>query len=122
MSKPNGKCAEVSLKVRNIGSSQACYSGAGQNGYINLIIDNTGNIDISGLVIWIIGEKGTKLLDFNGIPIKRGELLSIEDNSVKYDDHIYGPIKEIRIFPKVKIQGSSETCEDFININKFEVC
>ena len=117
-----GGCSGVSMKIRNIGEAEACYSGSGQNGYINFFIDNTGSKDISGLDIWIMGEKGTKLLDLNNLSINKGELLSVNDKSITYDFDTYGVINEIRFFPKVKIGDSIQTCENFVKANKLEIC
>lgn len=116
-----GGCSGVSMKIRNIGDAEACYSGSGQNGYINFFIDNTGNKDIDGLDIWIMGEKGTKLWPLD-LTLRKGELLSVNDKSVTYDFDKYGVIKEIRFFPKVKIEGSLKTCDNSINADKLEVC
>ena len=116
-----GGCSGVSMKIRNIGDAEACYSGSGQNGYINFFIDNTGSKDISGLDIWIMGEKGTKLLELD-LNIRKGELLSVNDKSATYDFYTYGIIKEIRFFPKVKVADTLETCETSINAEKLKVC
>ena len=110
IAKPGDVCAGVSIKIRNIGDSQVCYFAAGQNGYINFIIDNNGNKDVDGLGIWITGEKGTKLLDFNEFSIKKSEFLDIKDDSVKYDSNIDGIIKNIQFFPKIKTDNSIEIC------------
>jgi|TARA_B100001971_G_C18126746_1_gene502473 flagellin-like protein len=110
ISRPGDNCAGISIKIRNINDYQVCYSGSGQDQYINFIMDNKGDRDIGGLGIWITGEKGTKLLDFNELSIKTGELLDIKDKSVKYDYGTYGAIKNIQFFPKVKVDNDLEIC------------
>ena len=123
ISKPNDKCAGVSLKIRNIGNAQACYSISGSDAYINFIIDNNGNKDIDGLGIWITGEKGTKLLDLNELSINKGELLDIKDNSVKYDFSTYGPIKHIQFIPKVKFDDSIDICtRNSVKADEIGIC
>lgn len=123
ISKPGDKCAGVSIKLRTLNNVQVCYSGSGQNGYINFIIDNDKNSDIDGLTIWIIGEKGTKLLDFNDLPIKKGEILDIHDNKVNYDFNTYGAIKQIQFFPKVKIGDSIDICaRNSVKADKIAAC
>src|SRR3989338_1751252 len=123
ISKPGDKCAGVSIKLRNVGSFQVCYSGSGENAYIKFIIDNNGNIDIDGLGVWITGEKGTKLLDFNELAIKKGELLTINDGSVKYDFNTYGGIKSIQFFPKVKTGSSIDICaRSSVKADKIGAC
>ncbi|MDP7623306.1 MAG: hypothetical protein QF436_04305, partial [Candidatus Woesearchaeota archaeon] len=91
--------------------------------YINFIIDNSGNTDIDGLGIWIVGEKGTKLLDFNDLSIKKGELLDIKDTTVKYNFNTYGAIKHIQFFPKVKIDDSLDICaRSSVKEDKIGIC
>ena len=122
-SNPEDKCADIHIKIRNIDNSQVCYLVSGNNYYINFIIDNVGNTDIDGLGIWIIGEKGTKLLDFNDLSIKKGEFLDINHTIVKYNFNIYGPIKNIQFFPKVKIDDSLDICfRSSVKVDKIEVC
>jgi len=116
-------CSGVSIKIRNINNVGVCYAGAGENGYINFIIDNNGNRNVDGLGVWIIGEKGTKLLDFNDFSIPVGELLDIKDQSVKYDLDTYGSIKNIQFFPKVKKEDSLEICtRDSVKVDKLGIC
>jgi flagellin-like protein len=110
IAKPGDKCGGVSIIIRNINDAEVCYSGAGQNAYINFIIDNDGSIDIEGLGIWIVGEKGTKLLDFDDFSIKKGNLLDIKDNSVSYDFGNYGKIKHVQFIPKIKVDNSIDIC------------
>ena len=110
ISGPGDNCAGISITIRNINDYQVCYSGSGQDQYINFIIDNNGNKDIRGLGIWITGQKGTKLLDFNELSIKTEELLDVKDKSVKYDSSTYGAIKNIQFFPKVKVNDDLEIC------------
>jgi len=116
-------CSGVSIKVRNINDIQVCYSGDGEDGYINFIIDNNGNRNVDGIGIWVTGKKGTKLLDFNDFSIQAGELLDIKDQSVKYDFDTYGSIKTIQFFPKVKKDDSLEICtRDSVKVDKFGIC
>ena len=123
ISKPGDVCSGVSIKLRNIGDVQACYLALGQDAYIHFIIDNTGSKNTDGLGIWITGEKGTSLLDFNDLPIKANELLDIKDQSIKYDFSAYGPINNIQFFPKIKVGDSIEICtRNSIKVNKIGIC
>ncbi len=123
ISKPSDKCAGVDIKIRNINNAQVCYSGSGSDTYINFIIDNTGSTDIDGLGIWITGKKGTKLLDFNDLSIKSGDLLDIKDTSIKYDSYTYGTINHIQFIPKVKISDSIEICtRNSVKADKIGIC
>ena len=110
ISKPGDVCAGVSIKIRHIISSEVCYAGSGKNTFIQFILDNNGNADIDGISIWVTGTSGTKLLDFNGMAIKKSELLTIKDNTIVYDSITNGPIKSIQFFPKIKNGNSLEIC------------
>jgi len=75
------------------------------------------------LGIWLTGEKGTKLLDFNEFSIKKGELLNINDDSVKYDFNTYGDIKNIQFFPKIKTDSSIDICaKSSVKADKIGAC
>ena len=123
MSKSEDTCSGASIKIKSIGNSEVCYAGSGENGYINFIISNNGDIDIAGLAIWIVGQKGTKLLDLDDFSIKKGDVLGVEDNSVKYDFNTYGNIKYIQFIPKVKITDSMDICpRNSVKAEKISVC
>ena len=116
-------CSGVSIKIRNIESLGVCYSGSGQDAYINFLVDNNGVVDIIGLGIWIVGQKGTKLLDLDDFSIKKGDILGIEDDSVKYDFDTYGDIKHVQFIPKVKITDSIDICpRNSVKAEKIGVC
>ena len=68
-------CRAVEIKIRNVDVAETCFGGVGTNGYINFIIDNTGATDISGLAIWMVGDKGTKLFDLDHALIKKRHAL-----------------------------------------------
>jgi len=123
ISKPGDVCSGINIIIRNIDNVQACYLSSEQYAYIRFIIDNTGTKDIDGLGIWIIGEKGTSLLDFNDLPIKANELLNIKDQSIKYDLSTYGSINNIQFFPKIKVGDSIEICtRNSVKVNKIGIC
>jgi len=102
ISKPGDSCSGAAITIRNIGEREVCYSGSGSGAFINFILDNSGSADIAGLGIWIVGDKGTKLLDLDNLEIKSGELLNVEDDRAKYDFNTYGKINYIQFIPKVK--------------------
>ncbi len=123
ISKPGDKCAGINIKIRTVNDVQVCYSVEENKGYINFVLDNIGNVDIDGLGIWITGKKGTKLLDFNDLSIKKGELLDVKDKSVTYNFNTYGAIKNIQFFPKVKINDDLEICaRSSVKADKIGVC
>ena len=123
ISKPGDLCAGVSIKIRTVDNAQVCYSGSGKSAYIKFILDNNGIVDIDGIGIWVTGDKGTKLLDFNELAIKKGELLDIGDDSIKYDAIATGNIKNIQFFPKLKSDISIDICaSDSIKVSTIKKC
>lgn len=123
IAKPGDICAGVSIKIRSANNAEACYGGSGKNTYLQFVLDNDGSTDIGGFGIWVTGDKGTKLLDFNDLSIKRGELLDIKDTSIKYDAEAYGAIQSIQFFPKIKDDGSMEICaRSSIKVSSIKVC
>jgi len=120
---PGNQCSKASIKIRNIGDSEVCYSGSGQDTYINFIIENKGKVDISGLGIWIIGKKGTRLIDLKDFVIKKGATTSIKDNSVSYDTATYGKIKQIQFIPKVQSTDFIDICSSsLVKTDKISAC
>ena len=115
-------CASVRFQTRDISSSQVCFGGSSQNGYINFILDNTGGSDINGIAVAIIGSKGTQLKDVDAL-IKKGSLYTKNDNSVVYDFDTYGEIKEIQFIPKVAASSGNGQCpESAIKIQAIGQC
>lgn len=120
LAKSEDKCAPVEIKIRNIGNAEVCFGG---NGYINFVIDNTGNSDINGLSIWIIGEKGTRLFDMDNILVRKGTLYDKKDKEVTYDFSTYGSIKQVQFIPKIKSQQTTEICpKNAVKADKVGVC
>ena len=123
ISKPGDECLEIAIKIRSIGDLDLCYSGLGQDTYINFIVDNTGNIDIDGLGIWIVGEKGTKLLNLDDVSIKKGGHFNVEDKSITYDFNTYGKIKHVQFIPKVKTKNALDICpSNSVKAEKIGIC
>ena len=123
ISRPGDACSGAAIKIRNIGEGEACYSGSGSNIFINFILDNSGSVDINGFGIWIVGEKGTKLLDLDNIEIKSGELLNVKDDKIKYDLSTYGKINYIQFIPKVKTSSGIDICpKNSVKAEKIGVC
>src|SRR3989338_3985396 len=110
LAKASDVCAGIEIKIRNVGSSEACFGGIGSNGYINFIIYNLGSSDINGIAIWMIGEKGTKLFDLDNIQIKKDSLYEKDDKEVSYDFSTYGSIKQVQFIPKIRQDQSTEIC------------
>ena len=123
LGKSKDVCRNIELKIRNIDGSEVCYGGFGQNGYINFIIDNTGGTDINGLIIWIIGDKGTRTFDLDNALIKKGSLYDKKGNGVTYDFSTFGNIKQVQFIPKVKSEQAIELCpKNAIKAEKVGIC
>lgn len=116
-------CRAVEIKMRNIDVSEVCFGGVGTNGYINFIIDNTGGTDISGLAIWMVGDKGTKLFDLDRVAIKKGTLFDKKDKEVVYDFTKFGNMKQVQFIPKIKASEAVEICpKNAVKADKIGVC
>src|SRR3989339_1260455 len=123
LGKSGDVCRNVEVKIRDIEASEVCFGGFGANGYINFVIDNTGWEDISGLAIWIGGDKGTKLFDLDDVLIKKGSLYDKKDKGISYDFITYGSIKQVQFIPKVKTGQTTEICpKNAIKAEKIGVC
>ena len=123
LGKPEDNCRSVEIKVRNVNGIEVCFGGFGQNGYINFIIDNVGKVDISGLAIWMIGDKGTKLFDLDNILIKKDSLFDKKGKEVAYDFSTYGNMKQVQFIPKVKSEQTTDICpKNAIKADKIGVC
>lgn len=123
INKPDDKCGGIEIKIRKTDNYQACYKVINSSWYINFILDNAGNVDIDGLGIWLIGEKGTQLHDIDNRKIKKGELLDINDKTVPYDFKKYGNIKHVQLIPKIKSEDSIEICtKNSIKAKEIGIC
>ncbi|MBI2657872.1 hypothetical protein HYX08_04220 [Candidatus Woesearchaeota archaeon] len=123
LGKSTDLCRGVEIKTRDLDVGEVCFGGFGQNGYINFILDNTGNMDISGLAIWIVGDKGTRLFDIDNILIRKGSLYDKKDKEVTYDFSMFGNIKQVQFIPKVKSGQSTEICpKNSIKAEKIGIC
>ena len=123
LGKSTDLCRNVEIKIRNIEAAEVCFGGFGPNGYINFIIDNTGAIDISGLTIWIVGDKNTRLFDIDNIMLKKSSLYDKKDKEVSYDFTKFGNIKQVQFIPKIMPEQSTEICpKNAIKAEKIGVC
>ena len=123
LGKPSDICRNVEIKIRSIDAAEVCFGGFGPNGYINFIIDNTGSTDVSGLAVWIIGEKGTRLFDLDNIMLKKASLYDKKDKEVSYDFTKFGNIKQIQFIPKIKSGETINICpKKTITAERIGVC
>src|SRR3989338_4220507 len=65
-------CAKVSIVLKKmIDKGDACYGNRGSEGYLNFILENAGSEDISGMSVWLTGQKKIELIDLGSISIPR---------------------------------------------------
>ena len=123
LGKSTDKCNSVEIKIRSFENAEVCLGGFGKNSYINFIIDNTGGGDISGLAVWIIGDKGTRLFDLDNIIIKKGALFDKRDKEVSYDFSTYGTIKQAQFIPKIISDKTTDICpKNAVKAEKIGFC
>ncbi len=102
------KCANVNLKVEKVNNiPQVFYGGTGSDGFVKFTIANTGSYDVDQLIVWVIGEKDTNIMELKQSSIKIGYPLIKE---IKHDFNKYGSIKKLKFVPKIKIDDSHVTC------------
>ena len=102
------KCARVGLGVEKINDiPQIFYGGTENNGFIKFTIENNGNEDIEGVIVWVIGEKNTNIIELEKSSIKVGYPLIKE---IKHDFSKYGEIKKLKFIPKIKVNDLIVTC------------
>ncbi len=102
------KCSDVSLEVQKIKDiPQAFYGGSGPGGLIKFTIANTGSYDVNGIILWIVGEKDTYIIDLKKSSIKVGYPLIKE---TQYNFDMYGEVKKLKFIPKIKIDDLVVTC------------
>jgi|SRR3989338_3864516 len=123
LGKAKDACNDVQIRIRETESYEVCFGGVGQNGYINFVMDNIGSTDISGLAVWIVGDKSTALSDLDSITIKKGALYDKKDKDVAYDFTKFGKIKQVQFIPKIKVEQATEICpKSAIKAEKIGVC
>jgi len=106
----NDECGSVSLKLRNLGSNEVCFIQADNKAFLNFVLENEGSSVISGLGVWIVGQKGTRLMEMDSFSIPPASRLDINDQSVAYDIGTYGQIKQIQFIPKVRKNEAIDIC------------
>ncbi|MBN2454196.1 hypothetical protein JXB11_01485 [Candidatus Woesearchaeota archaeon] len=104
------KCSiDVSIEVAKISSTpQICYGGGGASGYIFFIVNNAGTKEIEEIELTVIGENdvySNSSLTNSSIAIAG----SLRKN-VSYSYNDYGPVKQIRLIPKIDVGGTTVAC------------
>ena len=117
------KCNDLEIKLRNINTAEVCFGGLNQNRRASFIMDNKGENDISGLVMLVIGNKGTKIFEFNDIIMKKKSSSNKIIKNLDYDLSALGPIKEVQFIPKIPSEDGSDICsKSAIKTEKIDNC
>jgi len=67
-------------------------------------------------------KKGIKTSNFDDFSIKKGNLLDINDDSVKYDFNAYGDLNQVKFNPIIKTENSIEICTYSVKTEKIGSC
>ena len=103
-------CSQVRLEIESKARSDICYTREGDSAYLTFMLRNTGDARVEGLGIWIVGDKGTKLLDFDQFVIQPDKTLDVSDKSVMYSVPTYGNLKHVQFIPKAKNDDAIDIC------------
>lgn len=96
------------LQFSNVsGQLQICYDFVGRA--LQFTVENGININITGLVINVIGTEKAHSFELNDAAMPRaGTYLG----KVHYDSVVGKAIRQVKITPKVKLQDTEEICVD----------
>lgn len=102
-------CQRVRLELQPIVNAEACYGNTGTQGYVNFILENTGTSDISGVSIWLTGQKKTEVVDLV-VSIPRKTTFERINKETTFDFSAVGNINQIQFIPKVQTVDRSQIC------------
>lgn len=116
-------CSQISFSIETPNDVQFCYKPVSDNIEIGFIIKNTGDIEIKGMSILIIGSNGKKIEDLKNINVKKNSQLNVENLEVQYDLAIYGAINKIYFAPIIEQDDPGDICPKlFVEVDKIEPC
>ncbi len=103
-------CQKVALDLREFNGAEACYGNRGEQGYINFIIENQGSIDVSGVSLWLTGQKKSELIDLDSLPISKRESIEKVSNDVVFSFNTVGNLDQVQFIPKISTNGKMQAC------------
>ena len=104
-------CQKVSLALVDLmEKGEMCYGNRGGEGYMNFMLENKGPTDISGISIWITGQKKTEIIDLGSVSIPRRETYEKTGNEALFDFSTVGNIDSVQFIPKITVDGKTQTC------------
>ena len=107
--KSGDDCSRVSIAINSLDGNDVCLFEAGAAGYMNFAMANRGDIDIGGIVVWVVGQKEAKFFDID-TDTKKGESFSTSERQISYNPSELGPVLQVQFIPKIKHGQASEIC------------
>jgi len=102
-------CQRVRMELKPMTNADACYGSIGSQGYINFVLENTGTTDISGISIWLTGQKKTELIDL-AISIPRKTSFERFNKETTFDFETVGNVNQVQFIPKIESAGKTSIC------------
>ena len=94
---------DIGLKLAEIsGKKQACLDGNA----ISFTVENGANMQVTGLVVNVIGSKKAETKEFTDPIAKVGTFVG----SMPYSVSTSGEIRQLKITPKIKLSAVEEIC------------
>jgi len=104
------ECAAVTIEPQEVNGYKACYGADDEGGYVNFVLKNTGQRDISGVSMWLLGDKGEAFVDIKKSSLPKGMALESLDKSARFNKDMIGSILKIQFIPKVIENGIIDIC------------
>ncbi len=104
---------DVNLRFAKIdGVTKICSGGSGASSFIYMIIENGPTVDVSDVQLQVIGQKNI----YTNISLLNETLpkAHLKRINVSYDNTSYGTIDQIKLTPKVTVEGAKTAvlCQD----------
>ena len=103
-------CSGVDIELQPIDNAQACFGGAGSQGYITFNLKNTGTAEVSGLSIIMSGEQGSQTHDINDLDLPSKSAFSMTGKDISYDFTKNGKIGLVQFIPRTKDEKQTYIC------------
>ena len=98
----------IGLKFAVIGGeNQLCYSAGKKD--LSFTIENGANIDVTGLIVSIIGTQKAETFELNNINLKKAGTYI---GHVNYDSAVAGDMRQIKISPKIVLYDEEQICTE----------
>jgi len=116
-------CSKIDFSIETLNDIQLCYKPVLNHIEVNFIVKNTGDADIEGMSMLIIGDNGKKIQDLNDVRIKKNSLFYAENLEIQYDLNSHGSINKIYFIPKIENNGVGDICPTLLTeVEKISEC